>query len=1413
MQQQVAGVPQQRQNFQYLQLPSNRFVTVKQGPPQGQQFHQRTILVPQPNRPGMTQRIQVVQQGGHRQLLARSPSPSLVRPAGVIQPQMRGPNGQVVRVVPAGPGPGASRVVPIQLRPEGPARVYAGQPGAIRMQVHQRPMHQLVPRPSGSPSRQGVIQQVGGFQQGQRFPTSFGPGVPGANQWRTQQPRMMRPEQPPMRQFGPGPEMGQAPGQSMVRPAGPPQPGPEGQGEIAYNVEHVFIENGKEVRKMPISHEGQTIWVECVQNQHSAGQGPNTQQPREGGIMLDIDCADLEIPGGRPPGQVNQKPTGKPPTSPYTTSSKRYDPDFQAKVVAAYAEEPYVKLADLANRFSVSSSTVREWSKKAGVNRTSNHGSPKVGGMVPIGVVTSNINSLPDHLPQLPTAPVPPGQLEGVRPQVTTAGPPTPDSCQPGEASPSPASTPTSSIPTSTSATIVANQPKLIPGKLAMCKWCGDLSPDFAKCIRCKRKLPEDCKAVDDPALKPKPDSTGHNDMAKKAALRGVRIPNKSRRKGAASDEPVCIALSSDEEEDENSNMSSGQQSSSEINLEGPTGDGVPSLAADENIFDGSAPGNWCNLACRSVRVGSYKVLPKDRISITEKGVQIKVPAIMNNMEIVTITIPMNDVLKVLAHFGKSMPLLFLYISPGACKRARASLAMNSVQSFYIDITSQDETQKRITILPEKLTDDNKMILKRFFASSLQEVESKEANEILVRSSPKDLHILKQKMASANGLVPKKNEEEASVVKYCQFPPEGTGTVSVTTEDYLCLEDEQFLNDVIIDFYMRYLQFGKESSAHKQFTSPHFTTPLSEIDRDRVHIFSTYFYKRLTTRPKQVKNKLHPIEDNPDLSAAEKRYERVKKWTKKVNLFEKDFIVVPINEHAHWFVCVICFPGKVGCTRFDDDRPCSPPPSQANRRIKKKKRERKPLQIGSTTIIPLKSGDRDVRLQLEEEFSDRDEADASDDDMEDEADDDSGNSQKDKNSSNENSKNGMESDETKTEGGDKSDKNGDSKDPKSRVSIKQPCILVFDSLAGGSKAKVCATLRDYLTCEYRAKNDTERTYTKTSMPANAPKVQQQPNFSDCGIYVLQYIEMFFRIPIKDYALPVVTLKSWFDELEVRNKRESIAKLIRNLAEEQHPGKNIDYPEITFTAPDDDDDDDDDLDDTFDDDVSPTNNKTVNYVQVSSSGGSTPQMIRLTSGTALKASPRLVSTQQGKVTLQGSATKGPQMLLCKTGDKLKLSPMPGVMGVPPGVTVTPARRTGVKITPTNTITVAQPQRSLLGTSNLGPGIHVRKLSSAPSGFSVSQPVASSSNSNSASETVLQTSPDSTSNGHDGGPSPHVEGADNDDANAEYPGSDNENSDTFVPDSQGLESEDSNSSVKRRAPDQEDPLGGKRIKPDS
>ena len=32
--------------------------------------------------------------------------------------------------------------------------------------------------------------------------------------------------------------------------------------------------------------------------------------------------------------------------------------------------------------------------------------------------------------------------------------------------------------------------------------------------------------------------------------------------------------------------------------------------------------------------------------------------------------------------------------------------------------------------------------------------------------------------------------------------------MTVTRKDYLCLRNEEFLNDVIIDFYLKYLQHG-----------------------------------------------------------------------------------------------------------------------------------------------------------------------------------------------------------------------------------------------------------------------------------------------------------------------------------------------------------------------------------------------------------------------------------------------------------------------------------------------------------------------------------------------------------------------------------------------------------------------------
>ena len=280
------------------------------------------------------------------------------------------------------------------------------------------------------------------------------------------------------------------------------------------------------------------------------------------------------------------------------------------------------------------------------------------------------------------------------------------------------------------------------------------------------------------------------------------------------------------------------------------------------------------------------------------------------------------------------------------------------------------------------------------------------------------------------------------------------------------------------------------------------------------------------------------MEDDPSLTAAEKRYKRVERWIKKINLFEKDFIVVPINEHAHWFVCVICFPGQMGCVNAQTGERCETPASQARPRSNKtikRKAVKKPMTIGSTTIIPIK-GKEDIKF-MEEEGSDRDEAEASDDDVEEDE----------------------EEVTKKTE-----------QEIQAKLAIRQPCILTFDSLAGGSKARTHQTLREYLTCEWKTKmvkeGKEERVFTRDNMPGGSPKVQQQPNFSDCGIYLLQYVESFFKDPISDYSLPIKSLTEWFTKDEVENKRNNIATLIRDLAASQNPGKQFNYPQLNFFNP-------------------------------------------------------------------------------------------------------------------------------------------------------------------------------------------------------------------------------------------------------
>ncbi|XP_068164998.1 sentrin-specific protease 7b isoform X2 [Antennarius striatus] len=170
---------------------------------------------------------------------------------------------------------------------------------------------------------------------------------------------------------------------------------------------------------------------------------------------------------------------------------------------------------------------------------------------------------------------------------------------------------------------------------------------------------------------------------------------------------------------------------------------------------------------------------------------------------------------------------------------------------------------------------------------------------LLLHSSPPplDQHLLRllgwSTEKSRNNQRNRKSSQKSSglqrfPIRLIQYPaPPCKGRISVTKEDLACLDDGEFLNDVIIDFYLKYLflEGGKGSVV------------------ERSHVFSSFFYKQLSRQRAAGEG------DAPCVPDRHMRHQRVKTWTRHVDIFTKDFLFVPVNQEAHWFLVVVCFPG------------------------------------------------------------------------------------------------------------------------------------------------------------------------------------------------------------------------------------------------------------------------------------------------------------------------------------------------------------------------------------------------------------------------------------------------------------------------------------------------------------------------
>ncbi|GAU39326.1 hypothetical protein TSUD_217070, partial [Trifolium subterraneum] len=116
------------------------------------------------------------------------------------------------------------------------------------------------------------------------------------------------------------------------------------------------------------------------------------------------------------------------------------------------------------------------------------------------------------------------------------------------------------------------------------------------------------------------------------------------------------------------------------------------------------------------------------------------------------------------------------------------------------------------------------------------------------------------------------------------YPKGDPDAVCLSKRDVDLLQPDTYINDTIIDFYILYLK-----------------NKMKEHEKARFHFFNSFFFPKLAGMDKNA----------PYACDGKLAFQSVRKWTRKVNLFEKDYIFIPVNFNYHWSLIVICHPGEV----------------------------------------------------------------------------------------------------------------------------------------------------------------------------------------------------------------------------------------------------------------------------------------------------------------------------------------------------------------------------------------------------------------------------------------------------------------------------------------------------------------------
>ncbi|KAJ3168930.1 hypothetical protein HDU88_001257 [Geranomyces variabilis] len=372
-------------------------------------------------------------------------------------------------------------------------------------------------------------------------------------------------------------------------------------------------------------------------------------------------------------------------------------------------------------------------------------------------------------------------------------------------------------------------------------------------------------------------------------------------------------------------------------------------------------------------------------------------------------------------------------------------------------------------------------------------------------------------------------------VELFRFPPQGKNVVTVKQEDYNRLDDGEFLNDVVVEFTLRYL--------------------LAQADQglqEEIHLFNSFFYEQLSYKEEGARRSAVP-----DTSG----YDRVKKWTSKIDLFSKKYIFIPINENMHWYLALIYNPGALlendaedadvidvseplemdsderaltlavensmleqgnsaTVLDFDDEAREGTNLTQAARAICIED----PMDVDEPHSVPTVESNGPIEVEIVHEGHEP------------------SLTQKQR-------KKIKRKSLTAQEEAEKLAREAEKHEAKTVEAMKHCHIIILDSLENKHPGSI-KRLKQYLVCEAMSKRNTEID-PKQIMGIHA-KVPQQPNFCDCGVYLSYYVEVFLRDPLKYLNIifnRLVGDQHWFAVQDVQKKRVETKQIMDKLASE------------------------------------------------------------------------------------------------------------------------------------------------------------------------------------------------------------------------------------------------------------------------